>query len=706
MHQSPAAAEPTAVPLVRIRGARVHNLKSIDVDIPRDCFVVVTGPSGSGKSSLAFNTLFAEGQRQYIESLSVYARKFVAQLPRPDVELIEGLPPTICIDQVPAAQGKRSTVGTLTEIYDYLRLLMARCGQPYCYRCDVPISQQSPEQIQQRLLTLPEGTKLMIMSPLVRGRRGRHREVLAKIRQIGFVRARIDGEVYDMEGLPELSPRKVHHIDAVVDRIVIRPGIDKRMAESVRLALKHGDGLLVACYLRPDETELDPPRFGWRDEWFSTVYACPHCNLSYEEIEPRTFSFNSPYGACPVCEGMGSVDQFDPDLVIPDWSVSWEEGPVAPWRSTRGKGAGGRRQDDEMAAFFARYRLQPTTPWQDFNEQQREALLYGDDHDFVGVLTLLEREFATTKSAQRQRQLEQFRGDVICHGCHGARLRPEATCVRLGEKNIREITTLSLSDLATYLTDVQLDPEAAEVAEPVLREISQRLEFLQKVGVDYLTLDRAAVTLSGGELQRVRLASGIGSGLIGVCYILDEPSIGLHPRDNQRLIDALRDLQRLGNTVVVVEHDEAVIRAADQVIDIGPGAGQHGGQLVAQGSPLELMEVESSPTGRYLAGASAVRVPSKRRRVAKSRSLVLEGVTTNNLKNIDVRVPLQALGVCDGRQRIGQEQSDSRHAGTGTATPPTGRRGSTRSPSRTPRSALVGQTGAGRSVSHRSFAAQ
>ncbi|MFO0914560.1 MAG: excinuclease ABC subunit UvrA [Pirellulales bacterium] len=628
---------------VRIRGARVHNLKSLDVDIPRDRLVVISGPSGSGKSSLAFNTLFAEGQRQYIESLSVYARQFLTQLPRPDVESIDGLPPTICIDQVPTAHGRRSTVGTVTEIYDYLRLLMARCGLPYCFRCDEPICQQSPEQIERHLLGLPEGTRLMIMAPLVRGRKGRHREVLERVRRGGFVRARIDGDVFDMESLPELAAGKVHHIDAVVDRIIVRPGIEKRMAESVRLALKHGDGLLVACYLRPDETELDPPRFGWRDEWFSTLYACPKCGVSYEEIEPRTFSFNSPYGACPVCEGMGTLDQFDPELVIPDWTLRAEEGPVLPWRTASPTRRA--RWEQDVARYFTGHKLPTDQPWESLDEAHREALLYGDDRQFVGILTMLEREYATCKSVQRQRQLAAFRGDVTCHACQGSRLRPEATCVRLAGQSIRQITRMTLSEAASFFESLPLTDAQREVAEPVIREISKRLAFLQKVGVDYLTLDRAAGTLSGGELQRVRLASGIGSGLVGVCYILDEPSIGLHPRDNQRLIDALRDLQSLGNTVVVVEHDAALIRAADQVIDIGPAAGQQGGRLVAQGTPQELAELDHSPTGRYLSGKSAILLPERRRKTAKTRSLTLEGVTTNNLQDVTVRIPLQAL-VC------------------------------------------------------------
>lgn len=623
---------------IQVRGARVHNLQQLHVQIPRNQLVVITGPSGSGKSSLAFNTLFAEGQRQYIESLSVYARQFLHQLERPDVDLIEGLPPTICIDQEASTHGRRSTVATVTEIYDYLRLLMARCGQPHCFRCGEPIRQQDPEQIRDRLMELPEGTKLMIMAPLVRGRKGKHRDVLANIRKIGFVRARIDGNVFDMESLPELAAQKVHHIDAVVDRIVVRGGVEHRMGESVRLALQHGEGLLVACYLRSDETELGPPRFGWRDQWFSSRYACTRCNVSYEEIEPRTFSFNSAYGACPVCEGLGCLVEFDPDLVLPDRHQSVQGGAVAPWRTLPPK----RRQRVEahLAPFWKRHNIRPEVPLSALDPPAWEAFLYGDDHQFVGLLMLLEREYATTTSVKRKRQLELFRGQVDCHACAGARLRPEATSVRLGDKAIQDITGLSLAHALDFFRQWAIPANQQEVARPLVLEISKRLAFLCQVGVDYLTLDRPAGTLSGGELQRVRLASGIGSGLVGVCYILDEPSIGLHPRDNQRLIDALQALKELGNTVLVVEHDEALIRAADELIDLGPGAGVAGGRLVAQGTPDQVAQVAESPTGRFLAGRSRIPLPARRRRVAKTRSIVLDGVTTNNLRNVTARFPL------------------------------------------------------------------
>ncbi|MEQ8790978.1 MAG: excinuclease ABC subunit UvrA [Pirellulaceae bacterium] len=628
--------------LIRIRGARVHNLQNIDVDIPRQRFVVITGPSGSGKSSLALDTLFAEGQRQYIESLSVYARQFLDQMERPDVDLIDGLQPTICIDQRPTAANPRSTVATVTEIYDYLRLLMARLGQPHCYQCDTPICQQTPDEIRESLQELPLGTKLMLMAPQVRGRRGKHDDVFRDVRKAGFVRIRVDGAVMDIDDVPELEPRKPHNIEAVIDRIVLRENSAGRLAESIQLAVRHGEGLVVACYY-DEENPAEAPEGAkgvWRDRLFSTLYACPNCDISYEELEPRTFSFNSPYGACPQCDGLGWRTEFDPELVLPDVSLSLAGGAVAPWKGSTKRAA--EKQREALDDFVTKSGFDWETPLDQLTPKSLDRLLRGDGKKFLGLLTLLEKEYATTTSAKRQQTLATFRGKVRCAACGGARLRPEAASVRVADKAIHEITALSVAEARTFFHRLKFPRKMKPVGDPLREQIERRLEFLEKVGAEYLTLDRAADTLSGGELQRVRLATGIGSGLVGVCYVLDEPSIGLHPRDNQRLIDALRDLERLGNTVLVVEHDEAMMRQADELIDFGPGSGKHGGRIVAQGRPGELGG-NYSLTGRYLAGELKIDVPAQRRKLAKTRSISIEGVRTNNLQNVSVRFPLGGL---------------------------------------------------------------
>ncbi len=628
---------------IRVRGARVHNLQDIDLDIPRDQLVVITGPSGSGKSSLAFDTLYAEGQRQYIESLSVYARQFLHQLQRPDVDLIDGLPPTICIDQRSGSHGRRSTVATVTEVYDHLRLLMARLGRVFCYQCGGEVQQQNCEQIQDQILGLPEGTKAMILAPLVRGRRGAHKDVLARIRKAGFVRARVNGDVFDVESVPALAPRKNHHIDAVVDRVIIRPGVRSRVGESVQLAIEHGGGLVQLCYLTPEAEAASKANSSWRDELFSTTHACPKCSISYEEIQPRTFSFNSPYGACPVCEGLGCLDQFDPELVLPDPALSLAEGAIAVWKNA--SPAALRKNQEALKDFMTRHEFDWETPLSQLSQKVLDQLLLGDERKFVGILMLLEKEFATTTRKARLTQLEAFRAGLKCDACNGSRLRPEATSVRLGGRAIHEITALPVTAAKDFLASLDFAQDEIPIAEPLLREIDKRLDFLQRVGVNYLTLDRPADTLSGGELQRVRLATSIGSGLVGVCYILDEPSIGLHQRDNQRLIKALRDLQHQGNTVLVVEHDEAIMRQADRLIDIGPQAGAAGGRVVAEGTPDEVSARAESITGRYLSGISSIPVPRQRRRTAKARSLAIQGATANNLQQVDVRIPLGAL-VC------------------------------------------------------------
>jgi excinuclease ABC subunit A len=633
----PAAAADVGGPeAIRIRGARVHNLQNVDLDIPRDLLVVITGPSGSGKSSLAFDTLFAEGQRQYIESLSVYARQFLHQLERADVDLIEGLQPTISIDQRAGSQNPRSTVATVTEIYDHLRLLMARLGTPHCYQCGAAIQQQSLEEIQEELLELPAGTKAMILAPMIRGRKGAHREVFAAIRKAGFLRARVDGEVVDVDAAPELNSRKSHDIEAVIDRIVIREGIGDRLAESLRLAVTHGEGaLLVSRFERESEDSADGV---WQESIHSTLYACPNCKISYEELEPRTFSFNSPYGACPTCEGLGRRVQFDPDLVLPDRELSLAERAIAPWKMDTPAGARRHRRllEPFAAADSARWKM-PIAQWK---PAVLEQFLHGDGGTFPGLLILLEKEFATAIRPATRQRLEGFRGSVTCAACGGSRLRPEARNVRFAGLAIHEIAAMSVSQAAEFFSGVEVHPDDGPIYQPIAEEIRSRLAFLAQVGLDYLTLDRPADTLSGGELQRVRLTTGIGSGLVGVCYILDEPSIGLHPRDNQRLIDALRKLQALGNSVLVVEHDAAMMLAADHLIDMGPGAGLHGGRIVAQGTPQEVCADPVSLTGRYLSGDLRIPVPAARRRVAKTRVIALEGVTTHNLKDVSVQFPL------------------------------------------------------------------
>jgi excinuclease ABC subunit A len=636
--------DPAATEIIRVRGARTHNLQDINVDIPRNRLIVLTGPSGSGKSSLAFDTIFAEGQRQFIESLSVSARQLLNQMQRPDVDLIDGLQPTICIDQRPGNQNPRSTVATVTEIYDYLRLLMARLGRPGCPRCGQPIQQQTAQQIVDELADLPAGTKTMILAPLVRGRRGQHHEVAAQIRKAGFVRARVDGQVYELDQFPVLAPRRLHHIEAVIDRVVIRPGINVRLAESLRTALRLGAGVVVACFDRGGGESPQRGESTWEERLFSTVYACPRCQVSFEEIEPRTFSFNSPYGACPSCEGLGVRMAFDPELIIPRLDLSLEEGAIAPWKGA--SAAATRSCVAALESFLSARQVSAHAPLSSLHHALREQLLYGDTKSkFAGVIALLEKEYSTTLRHNRRQQLEAFRGWVACRTCLGSRLREEARHVRLAGMAIHEITALAVSDARSFFANLAFEPREQPIAQPLLVELQKRLDFLAHVGVGYLTLERPADTLSGGELQRVRLATGIGSGLVGVCYVLDEPSIGLHQRDNQRLIDALRGLQQQGNTVLVVEHDEAMMRQADWLIDMGPAAGAAGGRLVAEGPLARILESEASVTGRYLAGSQQLMGASQRRRVNKSRVIRLEGVTTNNLKNIDVAFPLGCL-VC------------------------------------------------------------
>jgi excinuclease ABC subunit A len=633
--------------MLRIRGARTHNLKNIDLDIPHGRLVVITGPSGSGKSSLAFDTIFAEGQRQYIETLSLDARQYLQQLERPDVDSIEGLAPVVCIDQRPGNANPRSTVATSTDIYDYLRLLFARVSEVSCHVCGHPIRQQSAEQIEAALMALPEGTKLMLLAPLVRARKGQHAEVFDQIRKAGQVRVRVDGALLDLDAVSPLDGRKTHTIDAVVDRIVIRPGVESRLAESLQLALKQSGGLAVASYLSA------PAATAWTDRLFSTLYSCPNCQTSLAEIEPRTFSFNSPYGACPGCEGLGYRVQFDPDLIVPDLTRSITKDAIAPWRTTNSGGRSSRRaeatkdsaigtgtQKEQVERFLTSQNLSVDTPLSNYSAAVRENFFRGDNQDFPGLVTLLEQEFVTTTDPRRQQELEFFRGHVTCTVCNGARLRLEALAARIAGKSIAEVCGLSVADAVQYFAGLQFFGDDREIADPILAEVTSRLRFLEKVGLNYLALDRASDTLSGGELQRVRLATGLGSGLAGILYILDEPSIGLHPRDNQRLIDALRDLLANENTVLVVEHDEAIMRQADWLIDIGPGAGTRGGRIMTKGAPAEVMANANSLTGKYLSSATTIPVPTQRRKAAKAQRIVIEGVTTNILKNVTAEFPL------------------------------------------------------------------
>jgi excinuclease ABC subunit A len=637
-----AAIEAVADDMIRVRGARTHNLQNVDLDLPRDKLIVLTGPSGSGKSSLAFDTLFAEGQRQYVETLSVYVRQFLTQLQRPDVDLIDGLQPTISIDQRAGTQNPRSTVATVTEIHDYLRLLMARVGVPHCPKCGEPIRRQSTEQILDLMLAMPVGSKIILLAPLVRGRKGKHQEAFDAIRKAGFVRVRVDNVVYELDQVPELEPRKNHTVEAIVDRLILRDNIRPRLAESVQLTLKHGNGVLTVLSALPVEP---PTPSDWKEELFSTLHACPSCRVSFEELEPRTFSFNSPYGACPVCEGLGARHGFDADLVVPDRSLTLGEGAIVPWRDPEAEDLERRRR--ELAPLIENHGLAWDVPLKKFKPADLTALLEGDGRKFPGVLTLLEDEYIAAKPSLKA-ELDAFRTPVPCIECRGARLRPEARAVQLGGRGIAEISDLPVDAARPFFAELKFNAEQEPIARPVITEILRRLDFLKQVGIGYLTLARSADTLSGGELQRIRLATGIGSGLVGTCYILDEPSIGLHPRDNRRLIDALRALQQLGNTVLVVEHDEAIMRESDLLIDVGPGAGRHGGRIVARGTPDEVAANPESITGGYLSGRLKIPVPATRRKVNSKRVITLEGASANNLQDVTARFPLGVLACVTG----------------------------------------------------------
>ena len=634
-----------------IRGAREHNLKNVNLELPRDALIVFTGISGSGKSSLAFDTIYAEGQRRYVESLSSYARQFLGQMDKPEVDFIEGLSPAISIDQKSASRNPRSTVGTITEVYDYLRLLYARTGRPHCHNCGRPIARQTPEQIVDQVLQLTEGTRFQVLAPLVRGRKGEFEKLFEDLAHRGFVRARIDGEVRELTEKIRLDRYKQHDIDVIVDRLVIREGIASRLTDSIETALKLADGTAAIDLVDDDAEEI----------LFSERFACNFCNLSFDELAPRNFSFNSPYGACERCDGLGTHLEVDPELVVPDPDLTLEEGAIAPW-------AGGRLE------YFARllesvaktFKFKTNVPFNKLSKRAQDILLYGSEDEqihvryknrfnrirsywttFEGAVPWLERRRDETDSEYARERYEQYFREVPCPACKGARLRPETLAVTIADKNIHELCNMCIGEIDDFLRKIELNDREMVIAERVLKEIHARLRFLLDVGLDYLTLARGAATLAGGEAQRIRLATQIGSGLVGVLYILDEPSIGLHQRDNRRLIDTLVRLRDMGNTLIVVEHDEDTIRAADHVVDIGPGAGIHGGEVVHSGSLTGLLDVSRSVTGDYLAGRKSIDVP-KRRREGNGKSLVVRGAREHNLKNIDVEFPLGSFVAVTG----------------------------------------------------------
>jgi len=627
-----------------VSGAREHNLKDVTVELPRDALVVITGLSGSGKSSLAFDTIYAEGQRRYVESLSAYARQFLGQMDKPDVDSIEGLSPAISIDQKTTSRNPRSTVGTVTEIYDYLRLLWARIGKPHCFNCGRPIAAQSAEQIIDQIMGLPEGTRFMVMAPIVRGRKGEYGKQLAELRSEGFTRVKVDGELRQLEEEIVLDKKYKHDISVVVDRLVMRPELRKRLADSVETAVSLADGILeVETVPRDGEPEIFT---------YSERFACLHCGISMPELEPRSFSFNAPHGACPRCTGLGSMMEIDPDLVVPDTSLSINEGAILPWAS----GATGYYEQITQA-IAERYEVDVDAPWEELPKAHQDLFLYGTNGDklyvsyrnrmgrkrsymttFEGIVPNLERRYKETDSDWSREKIEEYMSMRPCPECKGARLRPESRAVKVGGLPIHEFTAMSARRAIEWLEGLELSSQDRAIARLILREIDERLRFLDNVGVGYLSMERASATLSGGEAQRIRLATQIGSSLVGVLYILDEPSIGLHQRDNERLIKTLERLRDLGNTVLVVEHDEGTMRAADYVVDMGPGAGEHGGHVVAKGTAEEIMRVEHSLTGQFLAGTRRIEAPGARRKPTGYVEIV--GATQNNLKNVNVKVPL------------------------------------------------------------------
>ena len=630
-----------------VRGAREHNLKNVSVDLPRNALIVFTGLSGSGKSSLAFDTIFAEGQRRYVESLSAYARQFLGQMDKPDVDFIEGLSPAVSIDQKSTNRNPRSTVGTITEVYDYLRLLYARAGKPHCPNCKKPITRQTPQHIVDQILDMEAGTKFLVLAPVIRARKGEFADLFKDFTTQGFSRVRVDGVVYAIEEVPKLKKQEKHTIEVVVDRLSAKPESKTRITDSIETALRLASGLVVLDFV----DEKNPKE---KERTYSEHMACHDCGLSFEELEPRSFSFNSPFGACPECTGIGTKLEVDQDLVIPNDDLSIIEGAIAPW-SSRATSEYFHRLLEALAKDL---NFSLTTPWKKLSSKAKDAVLNGYDYEvqvkyknrygrvrnystgFEGVLNFIERKHGETDSDYSREKYESYMRETPCGKCSGSRLKPEVLAVTIGDKNISELCNLSIEDCAKFLKEVKLGEREKKIAERVFKEVNARLGFLLDVGLDYLTLARAAATLSGGEAQRIRLATQIGSGLVGVLYVLDEPSIGLHQRDNRRLIDTLTRLRDLGNTLIVVEHDEDTIRTADWIVDIGPGAGEHGGKVVSSGSYEELIKAKDSITGAYLSGRSSIAIPKKRRPQEPNRKLIVKGAHENNLKNIDVEFPL------------------------------------------------------------------
>ncbi|MDE3038731.1 MAG: excinuclease ABC subunit UvrA [Pseudomonadota bacterium] len=655
-----------------IRGAKEHNLKNIDVDIPRNKLVVITGPSGSGKSSLAFDTIYAEGQRRYVESLSSYARQFLNIQDKPDVESIDGLSPAIAIDQKTTSRNPRSTVGTVTEIYDYLRLLYARVGIPYSPATGLPIESQTVSQMADRILALPEGTKILLLSPIVRGHKGEYRKEIAELKKKGFQRLKMDGKIFEIDELPALDKNKKHEIEVVVDRLVVSKTLGNRLPESIETALGLSDGLVkveaVSGQLPAvsQDTSTDRRPLAAANFLMSSKFACPVSGFTLPEIEPRLFSFNSPYGACPVCDGLGSQAMFDEALVIPDRNKSLAERAITPWGSMPWAG-NTRFFQDALTSLAKHYGFSMYLPFKDLPEKIRHIILHGSgdesirmtyhdgarqfavDKPFEGVIPNLERRYRELTSDNVREEFAKYQNEHPCEACGGFRLKPEALCVKVGGKNIGEVTQLTIDAAHGWFgaLEKKLKAQHRQIAQKILKEICERLQFLINVGLDYLMLARESGTLSGGEAQRIRLASQIGSGLSGVLYVLDEPSIGLHQCDNQRLLHTLRHLRDLGNTVIVVEHDEETMRAADHLIDIGPGAGIHGGKVVAEGTAAQVMKVKNSLTGQYLSGAKFIEVPEKRRSVQKKK-ITITGARANNLKNVTAEIPLSTFTCVTG----------------------------------------------------------
>ena len=629
-----------------VRGAREHNLRDVSIELPRDALIVFTGLSGSGKSSLAFDTIFAEGQRRYVESLSAYARQFLGQMDKPDVDFIEGLSPAVSIDQKSTNRNPRSTVGTITEVYDYFRLLFARAGRPHCPQCSKAVSRQSPQHIVDQILTMPATTKFQVLAPVIRERKGEFVDLFAELVTQGYSRARVDGETIQLTEPPKLKKQEKHTIEVVIDRLTAKAESKSRLTDSIETALKLGNGLVLLDFVDAKGPE--------KEHTYSEHLACHDCNLSFEELEPRSFSFNSPFGACEECSGIGTKLEVDEELIIPDDSISINEGAIAPW-------AGGQSSEyflRLLEALATELKFSMDNPWKKLSVKAKEAIINGFDYEvhvkyknrygrvrnystgFEGVVPFIHRRHSETDSDFSRDKYEAYMRETPCPACKGARLKPEVLAVTLGGKSIAEVCALSIDDCAAFLKQVTLNKREAQIAERVMKEVHARLGFLLDVGLDYLSLDRPAATLSGGEAQRIRLATQIGSGLVGVLYVLDEPSIGLHQRDNRRLIETLTRLRDLGNTLIVVEHDEDTIRTADWIVDIGPGAGEHGGKVVVSGSYDELIASEESITGAYLSGRKSIEIPDSRRPVDPKRQLVIKGAKENNLKDIEVAIPL------------------------------------------------------------------